>query len=126
MHLLFSELNFFRGRCYSCNKKLQETELSLEDFKMLSGEILKKVIIGENVFCATSPQELKRYMLFIRAMKPYDVVIDGLNVAYASRKKGEPGSLQAVSILQVLKNYKQRLVVTNWNLFWIFSGFTSC
>lgn len=65
---------------------------------MLSASILKNLIIGENAFCGTSPEELKRYILFIKTMKPYDIVIDGLNVAFSCRKRGEPGSLSHVNI----------------------------
>lgn len=62
----------------------------------MSKSILKNIIVGENIYQSTSPQELKRYLLFIQTMKPYDVVIDGLNVAYGGRRTGEKGSLMNV------------------------------
>ena len=59
------------------------------EFRILTTAILKEIIIGKSVYCSTSPQELKRYMNFVHTMKKYDVVIDGLNVAYAACRKQE-------------------------------------
>ena len=88
--------------CQNCKKNLNQTTLDETDFKTLSDSVLKKLIVGKNVYCVTSPQELKRYMLFLKTMKPYDVVIDGLNVAYTGRKSGEKGSFDYVSCHQSL------------------------
>lgn len=80
---------------------MSQISISKEEFEQLSKSILKNVIVGESVYQSTSPQELKRYSLFIKTMKPYDVVIDGLNVAYGARKVGEKGSLHNVCFLSL-------------------------
>ncbi|XP_001603527.1 mitochondrial ribonuclease P catalytic subunit [Nasonia vitripennis] len=101
-----------RGECSHCSQVLQATTLSKSDFKLLSTSVLSNLIVGKNVFCASSPQELKRYLLFVQTMKPYDVVIDGLNVAYGARKANEPGSLQSVlNVVNYFYNGRKRVLV---------------
>jgi ribonuclease P protein 3 len=88
---------FYRGICQSCLQSLQKTTITKDEFKLLSQSFMKNAVIGKNIFYASSPQELKRYMVFINSMNPYNLVIDGLNIAYALRTKSEPGSLKPVN-----------------------------
>ena len=80
---------YFRGNCLNCNLNLRQIEITNEEFNDLASAVLKNLMIGKNVYCSTSPQELKRYMTFVQTMKKYDVVVDGLNVAYCNKDVGE-------------------------------------
>ncbi|XP_014208043.1 mitochondrial ribonuclease P protein 3 [Copidosoma floridanum] len=110
------------GVCSSCYTTLPQTTLTSAEFKMLSVSVLKNVIIGENMFCSTSPQELKKYLLFIQTLKPYDVVIDGLNVAYSTKRENiqQKGSLQ--TILNVVNDFvrqnKRVLIIGRAHMMW--------
>lgn len=48
---------------------------------------MSNVMIGKNIFNNSSPQELNNFKDFIKMTGPYDVVVDGLNLAYAYRGK---------------------------------------
>lgn len=48
--------------------------------------MLSKVIIGDDIFQKTTPSEFHRFNQFIDKTKPYDIVIDGLNIAYAIKQ----------------------------------------
>lgn len=61
--------------------------MNTEQFEELKSAILKNVIVGKNVFYKSTPEELRKFENFIKNMKKYDVVIDGLNVAYSSGTK---------------------------------------
>ena len=53
-----------------------------QQFEELQKNFIKAVIEGTNVFLHTNPQELQRYRDFVEQNKPFDVIVDGLNVAY--------------------------------------------
>lgn len=50
-------------------------------------------MIGKNIFNNSSPQELENFKNFLEITGPYDVVVDGLNLAYASFGKMPSHSL---------------------------------
>ncbi|KAL7306640.1 hypothetical protein TKK_0001320 [Trichogramma kaykai] len=109
------------GICSACKTQLTQTTLSQDNFKILSDSVMKKLIVGKNVFCTTSPQELKRYMLFIKSMKSYDIVIDGLNVAFAKRKFQNKGSIKnIIEVVRYFQKYspKKVLVVGRAHMNW--------
>jgi len=54
---------------------------------------MSNVVIGKNIFNNSSPQELNEFKDFIESTMPYDVVVDGLNLAYAYRGKVAENSL---------------------------------
>ncbi|XP_011496387.1 PREDICTED: mitochondrial ribonuclease P protein 3 isoform X2 [Ceratosolen solmsi marchali] len=109
-----------RGICKSCSQLLQTTNINKEEFKQLSQSFMQNAIIGKNILYASSPQELKRYMIFINSMKPYNLVIDGLNVAYAMRTKTEAGSLKP--ILDIVEEFHKKgqrvLVIGRIHMLW--------
>lgn len=43
---------------------------------------MNRVIIGSDIYRKTNPRELQRFKKFIEDTKPYDIVIDGLNISY--------------------------------------------
>lgn len=72
------------GHCSSCNNDLEKTVLDEKSFNDLRTTFLSDVIIGKDVFIKSSPEEVKRYYKFLRSTPHFDVIIDGLNVAYAN------------------------------------------
>lgn len=56
--------------------------LPAEEFEQLKEAIMKIALIGENAFLNTTPDEVKKFVTFIEKTAPYDIVLDGLNVAF--------------------------------------------
>ncbi|KAG1688214.1 Mitochondrial ribonuclease P catalytic subunit [Nymphon striatum] len=48
---------------------------------------LRNVTIGDDIFRKSTPQEMKRFIRFMESQKPFDIVIDGLNVFYSQFHK---------------------------------------
>jgi len=63
---------------------------------------MSNVMIGKNIFNNSSPEELNDFKDFLETTGPFDVVVDGLNLAYAYRKKIVNNSLVSI----VLKIYQ--------------------
>ncbi|XP_006186440.1 mitochondrial ribonuclease P catalytic subunit [Camelus ferus] len=69
------------GQCLGCGKTLESIHLSSEEYEFLKGKIMNDVIDGGDQYKKTTPQELKRFQNFVKCCPPFDIVIDGLNVA---------------------------------------------
>jgi len=89
---------FLSGKCRNCNEVLEDVKVTDSEFKILQERFLSNVMIGKNIFNNSSPQELIDFKDFIEITAPYDVVVDGLNLAYAYR--GKIGNHSLVSILK--------------------------
>lgn len=59
-------------------------ELTNEEFSDLKNKFLEKVIIGKDIFRKSDPTEMESFKQFIKNMAKFDVVLDGLNIAYLS------------------------------------------
>ncbi|XP_015182758.1 PREDICTED: mitochondrial ribonuclease P protein 3 [Polistes dominula] len=68
------------GQCSHCQNYLPSITLK-NNFSKLSEAIISNIIIGEDIFQRTSPLEFKKFKSFIRKFQPFDIVVDGLNVA---------------------------------------------
>jgi ribonuclease P protein 3 len=76
--------------------------LTDKQFKTLSESFLKSVVLGRDVFTKSTPSEITAFQTFLKQSYPYDIVIDGLNVAYSTGTTGKFSSQiqsRAVSIL---------------------------
>lgn len=105
---LFNILSIYRGRCSGCKKNLSQNVLTNEEFNQLKNTFLSKVLIRDNIFLKTDPQELDNFVNFIEQNAPYDCVIDGLNVAYSSGVNKSPkvcATLVRISLLTFLFNF---------------------
>lgn len=69
------------GQCSACGNTIESIQLSPEEYDFLKEKIMRDVIDGGDQYRKTTPQELKRFVKFIKSCPPFDVVIDGLNVA---------------------------------------------
>ncbi|XP_044748737.1 mitochondrial ribonuclease P catalytic subunit isoform X2 [Coccinella septempunctata] len=78
------------GCCNKCGQKLKKLELIEDEFENLKKQFFEEVIIGKNIFNKTNPAELSEFQEFLKSTKGYNVVIDGLNVAYIAGTKQSP------------------------------------
>ncbi|XP_053110562.1 mitochondrial ribonuclease P catalytic subunit isoform X2 [Hemicordylus capensis] len=91
------------GQCPSCNEYLESINLSPEEYSILKEKIIKDVIQGTDTFIKTTPQELEEFKVFVHKRPPFDIVIDGLNVAGICRK-----SNPSQTLLDVVEHLAQR------------------
>lgn len=75
------------GQCPVCNRRLEDSNLTEEEYNNLSERIIKDVIHGTDTFRKTSPQEFEAFQKFVENRLPFDVVIDGLNVSHINPRK---------------------------------------
>lgn len=79
----------YSGTCQSCRHTLAALQLTNADFNYLSKALMSKVLVGNDIYNNSTPAELNDFKRFVEATQPYDVVIDGLNAAYAARGHGK-------------------------------------
>lgn len=91
------------GHCSSCGRALESIHLSPEEYEFLKGKIMRDVIDGGDQYKKTTPQELKRFENFVNSYPPFDIVIDGLNVA-----KMFPKSRESQILLNVVSQLAQQ------------------
>ncbi|PNI59157.1 KIAA0391 isoform 9 [Pan troglodytes] len=100
---------FESGQCSACGKTIESIQLSPEEYECLKGKIMRDVIDGGDQYRKTTPQELKRFENFIKSRPPFDVVIDGLNVAKMFPKVRESQLL--LNVVSQLAKQNLRLLV---------------
>lgn len=88
-----------KGECVSCRLKLENVRVTKEEFTRLSEQFLEKVLIRKNVFLKSSPKEVVRFENFLTKTLPYDIVIDGLNVAYSMGTKSPANFARLLAIV---------------------------
>ncbi|XP_035530564.1 mitochondrial ribonuclease P catalytic subunit isoform X2 [Morone saxatilis] len=91
-----------KGTCRCCGAKLESTQLTDEEYQQLKDRVFTDIIQGHDVYKKTTPQELQKFMLFMKKKPAFDVVIDGLNVANVNtdKRKQSEGLLAVVSELE--------------------------
>lgn len=87
---------------------LEKYELSPEEFKDLKKVFFQNVIIGEDVFLKSNPNELESFKTFLKGMDKYDVVVDGLNVAY--RAGANPPKIMSKMVIYKSKYQFKRII----------------
>uniref|UniRef100_A0A286XBG0 ribonuclease P n=1 Tax=Cavia porcellus TaxID=10141 RepID=A0A286XBG0_CAVPO len=80
---------FESGQCSGCGNTIESIHLSPEDYDFLKEKIMRDVIDGGDRYRKTTPKELKTFENFIKSCPPFDIVIDGLNVAKMHPKARE-------------------------------------
>lgn len=78
----FTSIDKRTGLCRSCRKTMKSASITSEQFQALKKNMLEKVLCGVDVYKGSTPEELRKFYSFIERNAPYDVVVDGLNVAY--------------------------------------------
>ncbi|KRZ09946.1 Mitochondrial ribonuclease P protein 3, partial [Trichinella pseudospiralis] len=56
--------------------------LSDEEFKSLKDDVFKRIVFGEDPSRQTTIEELIHFQQFLNKNGPFDVVVDGCNIAY--------------------------------------------
>lgn len=98
------------GQCSGCGRTIEPIHLSPEEYEFLKEKIMRDVIDGGDQYKKTTPQELKRFESFVNSCPPFDIVIDGLNVAKMFPKGRESQNLLGV-VSQLAQQNLQLLVL---------------
>ncbi|KAI7804292.1 putative mitochondrial ribonuclease P protein 3 [Triplophysa rosa] len=91
------------GECKSCKAPLESIQLTKEEYAQLKDRVMKDVIEGKDIFNKTTPEELESFKSFVKRRPPFDVVIDGLNVANTT-----PKAAHSETLLEVISELEQQ------------------
>lgn len=72
------------GQCKNCRGKVEKLHLTDLEFANLKEAFLKNVIVGKDIFIKSNQVEMAKFQNFVSKLKPHDVVLDGLNIAYSN------------------------------------------
>lgn len=78
----FTDVEKRTGACRTCRRTMKNASITRDQFQALKDNMLEKVLCGADVYKGSHPEELHKFYKLIENNAPYDVVIDGLNVAY--------------------------------------------
>ncbi|XP_063364845.1 mitochondrial ribonuclease P catalytic subunit isoform X1 [Cydia amplana] len=102
----FSTISRHSGLCECCNETLKCLKVTSDEFQELQKNVKEKLIVGSDLFLKTSPEELQRFLSFVEKTAPYDIVLDGLNIALAV---GSPDNrLRATFLKAVVDHFKRQ------------------
>lgn len=105
------------GHCLGCGHTLESIHLSPEEYAFLKEKILTDVIDGGDQYKKTTPEELMIFKDFVQHYPPFDIVIDGLNVAKMFPKVRESQVLLNV-VSQLAKQNLRLLVLGRKHMQW--------
>lgn len=88
----------FSGLCPNCTKHLAQSTITEEQFALVTENFEKKVVHGEDIYLKTTPKEWNTFKEMIEKNGPFDIVVDGLNVAFHSNKKKHCSDANKVSL----------------------------
>jgi BarA-like signal transduction histidine kinase len=66
---------------------------------------MDRVVVGADIFRKTTPEEVNEFKNFVKMNAPYDMIIDGLNIAFAGQPKktlSRQSLARTVSILTMI------------------------
>lgn len=92
--------------CSVCNHRLEENEITNEEFQTLREIYYKKVIQGTNIFRTTTKEELMTFEKFMHKHGPFDVICDGLNINHVLNQTVEYKGSQLIDFLNLFENKK--------------------
>lgn len=75
-----------RGVCSNCQNTLGTVQITEKQFELVKREFMNKVVKGRDIYQKTTPEEWQRFERVIEENRPFDIIMDGLNVAYMSNK----------------------------------------
>lgn len=95
-------------KCYVCSNNFPCVTITQQEHEMLTNAIKKNVVIGKSLFSRTTPQELQSFIDLVNRTKPYDFVIDGLNIGYMQIGKdlNIPPQLRAFQVRTRIRTLK--------------------
>lgn len=94
-----------QGKCDQCKLHMKTINISHAEYAKLSNSFLNKVLIRNDVFQKSTPEEVEHFKRYVTKTAPYDCVIDGLNVAYSMGAKKSPKMLASL-LANVVKHFK--------------------
>lgn len=93
-----------KGKCPACAGQLPGVKLMESEFKKIAKTFLEDIIIKSDAFIKSNPTEIERFKAFVEKTKPYDCIIDGLNVAFSRGNKLSPVVYSKI-LAQVVKHF---------------------
>jgi hypothetical protein len=90
----------FRGRCSHCGRSLAEVTINDDIFRKLVKSMMDDVIIGSDIYYKTNPKELQNFKTFVEKTKPYDIVIDSLNITH--KDKSSPQMVTFIYFFKII------------------------
>ncbi|KRZ43116.1 Vacuolar protein sorting-associated protein 53 -like protein [Trichinella pseudospiralis] len=101
--------------CSCCGNALKQMALSDEEFKSLKDDVFKRIVFGEDPSRQTTIEELIHFQQFLNKNGPFDVVVDGCNIAYLGGPASSDVQIRRITrLVRVLRfelNFKNILVV---------------
>ncbi|XP_024886254.1 mitochondrial ribonuclease P catalytic subunit [Temnothorax curvispinosus] len=98
------------GHCRHCGYSLPEITFSEKEFQELAKSVIDRVIIGSDIYRKTNPKELLNFKKFVEHTRPYDIVIDGLNLTY-TQSKSLPKLLWLTNVVEYFSKYRKKMLV---------------
>uniref|UniRef100_A0A3P8UHI5 Mitochondrial ribonuclease P catalytic subunit n=1 Tax=Cynoglossus semilaevis TaxID=244447 RepID=A0A3P8UHI5_CYNSE len=92
------------GSCRCCGSDLESIQLTVEEYQQLKDRVMTDVIQGPDIFTKTTPRELGYFKEFVKQRAPFDVVVDGLNVASSNVGKCK----QSTTLLAVVSGLQRQ------------------
>ncbi|OAD61775.1 Mitochondrial ribonuclease P protein 3, partial [Eufriesea mexicana] len=91
--------------CNICGKNVLEIELSDDSYEdLLQGT---KRFLMNHLYAASEPQETTKFMSFVEKRKPYDIVVDTLNLLYSKQHKQQ----HLIMVIKKLAAMKQKVLL---------------